>query len=44
MIQNKVVAKEPEVIWDLNISRDGKAYQENFMLIFPRYVSAIDEE
>ncbi len=44
MIQTKVVAKEPEIVWDLNISKYGKSYQENYMLIFPRYVSAIDEE
>jgi hypothetical protein len=31
-------------LWDLDIDKDGKSYQENYMLIFPRYVSAIDEE
>jgi hypothetical protein len=44
MIQTKVVAKGPEIMWDLNISKDGKSYQENYILLFPRYVSAIDEE
>lgn len=44
MIQNKVVARVPEIVWDLNISEDGNSYQENYTLSFPRYVSAIDEE
>ncbi len=44
MIQTKVVAKKPEVVWDLKISGDGKFYQENYMLLFPRYASAINEE
>ncbi len=44
MIQAKVVAKKPEIMWDLNISKDGKSYEANYMLLFPRYVSAIDEE
>ncbi|MHC1755493.1 MAG: hypothetical protein AB9861_08705 [Methanosarcina sp.] len=44
MIQTKVVAKEPEIVWNLNISKDGKSYEENYMLLFPRYISAIDEE
>ncbi|HOW14084.1 MAG: hypothetical protein QUS12_13040 [Methanosarcina sp.] len=44
MIQNKVVPKEPEVVWNLNVSEDGKYYLENYTLLFPRYVSAIDEE
>jgi hypothetical protein len=44
MTQNKVVAIVPEIVWNLNISEDGKSYQENYTLLFPRYVSAIDEE
>ena len=44
MIQTKKMVKEPEIVWDLDIDKDGKSYQENYMLIFPRYVSAIDEE
>ena len=44
MIQAKGITKEPEIMWNLNISKDGKSYQENFLLLFPRYVSAIDEE
>ena len=44
MIQAKVKINEPEVVWDLNISEDGKTYQRNFMVIFPRYSSAIDDE
>ncbi len=44
MIQTKAIAREPEIVWDLNISKDGKSYQENFILLFPRYVSAIDDE
>lgn len=44
MIQTKVVAKVPEIVWNLNVSEDGKYYLENYMLLFPRYVSAIDEE
>lgn len=44
MIQNKVIAIVPEIVWDLNISKDGKSYQENYTLLFPRYASAIDEE
>lgn len=31
-------------MWNLNVSEDGKSYQENYMLLFPRYVSAIDDE
>lgn len=44
MVQNKVVAIAPEVVWDLNISEDGKSYRENYTLLFPRYASAIDEK
>ncbi|WP_440945726.1 hypothetical protein ACSAZL_16700 [Methanosarcina sp. T3] len=44
MIQAKEIAKKPEVMWDLNINKDGKSYEENYMLLFPRYVSAIDDE
>jgi hypothetical protein len=44
MLQAKAIGKKPEVMWDLNINKDGKSYEENFMLLFPRYVSAIDEE
>ncbi|MEL7663446.1 MAG: hypothetical protein AAGU10_04870 [Methanosarcina mazei] len=44
MIQTKAIVREPEIVWDLNISKDGKSYQENFILLFPRYVSAIDDE
>lgn len=43
-IQTKVKAKEPEIMWNLNVSEDGKSFQENYMLLFPRYVSAIDDE
>lgn len=44
MIQVKGITKEPEIMWSVDISKDGKSYQENYMLLFPRYVSAIDEE
>jgi hypothetical protein len=44
MIRANAIAKTPEIIWDLDISEDGKSYQENYMLLFPRYMSAIDEE
>lgn len=44
MIRENVIAREPVVTWSLNISEDGKHYRENYMLLFPRYVSAIDEE
>ncbi len=44
MLQAKAIGKKPEVMWDLNINKDGKSYEENYMLLFPRYVSAIDEE
>ncbi|WP_231590403.1 hypothetical protein [Methanosarcina siciliae] len=44
MIQAKEIGRKPEVMWGLNISKDGKSYEENYMLLFPRYVSAIDEE
>ncbi|WP_048141811.1 hypothetical protein [Methanosarcina horonobensis] len=44
MINAKTIAREPEIIWNLDINKDGKSYQENYMLLFPRYVSAIDEE
>jgi hypothetical protein len=43
-IRAKSIARTPEIIWDLDINADGKSYQENYMLLFPRYVSAIDEE
>jgi hypothetical protein len=38
------MAIRPEVIWNLDISKDRKSYQENYMLLFPRYISAIDDE
>ncbi|WP_410508850.1 hypothetical protein RSJ42_00790 [Methanosarcina hadiensis] len=44
MVQTKVVAIVPEIVWDLNISEDRKSYRENYTLLFPRYASAIDEE
>jgi len=44
MINARKIAREPEIIWNLDINKDGKSYQENYMLLFPRYVSAIDEE
>ncbi|MGE5457316.1 MAG: hypothetical protein ACM3RX_03075 [Methanococcaceae archaeon] len=44
MIRAKAITKKPEIVWNLDISEDGKSYQENYMLLFPRYVSAIDEE
>ena len=44
MIRANAIAKTPEIIWDLDISEDGKSYQENYMLLFPRYMSAIDKE
>jgi hypothetical protein len=44
MIRANAMANKPEIIWKLNISEDGKSYQENYILLFPRYVSAIDEE
>jgi hypothetical protein len=44
MIRANAMANEPEIIWNLNISEDGKSYKENYILLFPRYVSAIDEE
>jgi hypothetical protein len=43
-IQKKEMTVRPEVIWDLDISKDKKSYQENYMLLFPRYISAIDDE
>jgi hypothetical protein len=43
-IQTKIKVREPEIAWNLNISKDGKVYQENYMLLFPRYASAIDDE
>lgn len=44
MIRANVISREPVVTWSLNIREDGKHYQENYMLLFPRYVSAIDNE
>ncbi len=44
MIQTRSITRKPEIIWSLDINEDGKSYQENYMLLFPRYVSAIDEE
>jgi len=38
------MTRTPEIIWNLDINEDGKSYQENYMLLFPWYVSAIDEE
>ena len=34
MIQTKAIAREPEIVWDLNISKDGKSYQEVGSLLF----------
>jgi len=44
VIQAKEIANKPEIVWNLDINKDGRNYQENYMLLFPRYVSLIDEE
>lgn len=44
MFRANAIAKTPEIIWNLDVSEDGKSYQENYMLLFPRYMSAIYEE
>lgn len=44
VIQAKEIARKPEIVWTLDIKKDGRTYEENYMLLFPRYVSAIDEE
>ncbi|MDQ1252094.1 MAG: hypothetical protein QG646_1209 [Euryarchaeota archaeon] len=44
MIRANEIARTPEIIWTLDINEDGKSFQENYKLIFPRYTSAIDEE
>ncbi|MDQ1253607.1 MAG: hypothetical protein QG646_2786 [Euryarchaeota archaeon] len=43
-IQKKEMTIRPEVIWNLDVSKDKKSYQENYTLLFPRYISAIDDE
>jgi hypothetical protein len=44
MIRENEITRKPEIIWSLEINEDCKHYQENYMLLFPRYVSAIDEK
>jgi hypothetical protein len=43
-IQTKSITIKPEIIWNFNISEDGKSYQQNYAILFPKYSSAIDEE
>jgi hypothetical protein len=44
MIGANAIAKKPEIIWNIDLSEDKKSFQENYVLLFPRYVSAIDLE
>ncbi len=44
MIQAKDVGRKPEVVWAVDIKEDGKTYCENYMLLFPKYDSAINDE
>jgi hypothetical protein len=44
VIQANEIARKPEIVWTLNINEGERTYKENYLLLFPRYVSAIDDE
>lgn len=44
MIRAKDVGRKPEVVWAVDIKEDGKTYCENYMLLFPKSSSSINED
>lgn len=44
MIKAKDVGRKPEIVWTVDIKEDGKSYCENYMLLFPKSSSAMNEE